>query len=385
MQNNIVLVCYKYPPEYSGYGKQLKSVLSKILKKNDRLNFTLLTSHESSQKENKKNLKIVSFNKNKNSNSGITFYIFVFKLFFWLLFNSKQYSTIHCIKAGPEAIISNIVGKILRKKVIVKIAQDELSSRELENVNKLKWIIRKIRHWLLSSVDHFIAISTEIEGNISDIKSKKSVIHKIPNGVDVDKFYPLNEKEKKIIREKMDLPIDQKIILYAGAINTRKGIKDLLEAINHVEDDIRCTFVLCGPILEDIDFENKIENINFYKSNINITYRGAVNNVSEYMQASDIFILPSYSEGLPNVLLEASSSGLALIGTKIGGNTDIVEHGQNGFLVNVGSPEDLSKKINYLLKNDQLTRKMGKESREVAITYFDLCYIANRYVHIYTI
>lgn len=160
MEKNIAIICFKYPPEYSGYGKQLKSVITEMKKYHHNFKLMLLTAYKSSKMEENEFLKVIPLGCEKIKNEGIIFYIFCLRTFLWLIFNSKHYSIIHCIKAGPEAIVANIASKIFHKPLIVKVAQDELSEIELKNAKGLKKLLRRIRHMMLKNVDYFVAISS---------------------------------------------------------------------------------------------------------------------------------------------------------------------------------------------------------------------------------
>ncbi|MDZ5782820.1 glycosyltransferase family 4 protein [Marinococcus luteus] len=379
---NIVIICYKYPPEYSGYGKQLESVISAMRERNS-VNITLLTAFSSSKQKESKNLKVVPLGFQSSSKKSLIFYVFCLRALLWLSLHRKKYSLIHCIKAGPEALVGNIASKLFRKKIIVKVAQEELSTRELENINRFKWFARRFRQKCLRNADRFVAISEEIKDNIQKTLKVQESIVKIPNGVDVDKFHPVSEKRKNQIKEKLDLPSGSVIALFAGAINKRKGIEDLLEAVDMLENETKGIIVLCGPILENIQFEDRIAEINKLKTSTNIIYKGSVDNIEEYMQASDIFLLPSYSEGLPNVLLEANSSGLASIATDIGGNRDVVTDKYNGYLVPVKNANLLSEKLQKLIDEKDLREKMGKNARDLVCENFSLENVATKYLHLY--
>ncbi|NLI56859.1 glycosyltransferase family 4 protein, partial [bacterium] len=78
---------------------------------------------------------------------------------------------------------------------------------------------------------------------------------------------------------------------------------------------------------------------------------GEINNslVPEYLIESDIFVLPSLSEGFPVVVLEAMASGLPVVATNVGGLPEIIQENKNGFLVEPQNPRDLAKKILFLL------------------------------------
>lgn len=384
MKSAIATVCFKYPPEYSGYGKQLKSVNDRILKEDSDIEFKLLTAYNSSIEETKDNFDVIPMGTGLGLNHKIELRVFSIRVLFWLLFNKDKYDVIHCIKAGPEAISANIASKLFNKPLLVKVAQDELSDREISSVSGLRKLHRTIRHSSLKRADNFIAISEEIKENLMDRVSKNSRIIRIPNGVETEnKYKPSNSEIKEQLRSELSLPMSDVIVLFAGAINKRKGIYDLLESVRNIEVTNHFTLVLCGPILEDYNFLDNVSEINEKNSKVTVIYKGKVSNVNEYMKASDIFVLPSYSEGLPNVLLEAAASGLALIATDIGGSRDIVLDNVNGRLVELGNSRQLSNALGQIIDDKELQVRYGQESRKYAVNKFSLKHVSRAYIDLY--
>lgn len=378
----VALVSFKYPPVYSGYGKQLKLVTEGITKMDSEISFTLLTAYEESLMSNAPDIKIKSLLEKEDDKNSKSIYPFARKVFKWLIFNSKNFDIIHCVKAGPEALACQLASNILNKPLVIKVAQDELSDREIDSVKGIKKNIRKFRQKRLSKVNNYIAISDEIEENLLRRVKPGTNIFRIPNGVDSNRFSPLIYENKHKMRSKLKISTEEIALLYIGAINSRKGIVDLLDALELYESKIKLKAILCGPILEEIDFEKRIALIS-KKENVSIDYRGSVSNVDEFMQASDIFILPSYSEGLPNVLLEAASTGLPLITTDIGGSRDIVDDGINGFIVSLNSPEKIQEKIAQLSENEVLRSEFGRMSREKIKNYFSIDIVRAKYSNLY--
>lgn len=383
MQNKIAIICFKYPPQYSGYGKQLKSVITEMHKYD--FEFEILTAYRDSIMEENEYIKITPLVKKNYLKQGVVFYLFCFKVLLWLVFNRKKYSVIHCIKAGPEAVVANFISKIYKKPLIVKVAQDEMSKREIENVSFIKKYKHILRNLLIKNSDNFIAISEDIQIELEKKVSRNTNIINIPNGVDtLEKFTIIEKKEKVAIRSLLNLPLESTIVLFAGAINRRKGVIDLLKSIEYIQTPLSVVFVFCGPILESINFEQSIKEINKHNKNILVKYIGVVNNVEEYMKASDIFVLPSYSEGLPNVLLEAAACGLALVTTDIGGCRDIVINGSTGLIVKTNHAEDLGKAITKLINDSVMRDILSKNARAHIEKKYSLTKVASQYSILYS-
>lgn len=112
-----------------------------------------------------------------------------------------------------------------------------------------------------------------------------------------------------------------------------------------------------------------------------ITYHGMVDNIQELLKEIDCVILPSYHEGMSNVLLEASASGRVSIASNIPGCKEIIEDGVTGFLCKPKDEDSLFKAVEkYLTLNYEIRKKMGLASREKVSQYFDRQIVVNKYV-----
>lgn len=185
--------------------------------------------------------------------------------------------------------------------------------------------------------------------------------------------------ENKLLSKKGDTPNkakDKVEILYLGRIEPSKGIQELLFAVKEVKE-ARLNVVGDGPILEDMKLlarNLKISNrVIFYGK---LPYEKAL----EMYNCSQIFVLPSKRvEGLPMVLVEALFAKLAIIASDIGGNSDVVEDGYNGFLVQSGNIKELAYKLKLLCEDTELAKEMGKNGIIKGETMFTLNIMLNKY------
>jgi glycosyltransferase involved in cell wall biosynthesis len=93
--------------------------------------------------------------------------------------------------------------------------------------------------------------------------------------------------------------------------------------------------------------------------------------VRKILAESDILVNPSYGEGLPTSVLEGGAIGLAVVATNVGGTSEIISDGKNGFLVHPGNVRELHEKIALLVKNSQLREKLGKALQKTVREKFD--------------
>lgn len=233
---------------------------------------------------------------------------------------------------------------------------------------------------ILSKADKIIGLSN---GHINDSQFLQKYIKKvclIPNGVNSDEFEI--KFSKKECREKLGLPINKKIILFVGSLAPRKCpqilLKSMIKIIEYIPDSY-LVFVGDGIIKdllmeesERLGFENKVKFSGFIGEDQKVLY----------YNAADIFVLPSLSEALPLVLLEASASGLPLVVSDLEVFRSIVKEGFNGLFTKTGDEDDLANKIIYLLENDNLRAKMGSYAKNDS-TRFSWAQVAEETENLY--
>ncbi len=216
--------------------------------------------------------------------------------------------------------------------------------------------------WTLNHADHVIAVSNSIKKISSqklDVEDEK--ISVIPNGFNGKKFYL---QEKKEARKKLGLPKNKKIILNVANLVTVKEQKCLIEAIRKISKrkrDILCIIVGSGELKKDL--ENKIKRSN---SGDYIKLAGAKphEEIPLWMNAADVFVLPSLNEGNPTVMFEALGVGLPFVGTKVGGIPEVITSGDYGLLVEPMNSEDLAEKILIALNKEWNREKILKYAEQ---------------------
>lgn len=197
------------------------------------------------------------------------------------------------------------------------------------------------------------------------ILSKYSNYSVLPgSGVNVSKFnfleYPINEKFN---------------FLFIGRLTKDKGVYELLEAFTNIYQKQNQIELRIVGIVDDVEIEDKIKSI------ASIRYEGLQEDVRPYIQASNCVVLPSYHEGMSNVLLESAASGRPLLATNIPGCKEIVKQGENGYLVEPRSTNSLELGMKRMLELSQEELKvMGQKSRNIAETNFNRNIVVKEYL-----
>ncbi len=150
-------------------------------------------------------------------------------------------------------------------------------------------------------------------------------------------------------------------ILFIGWITQNKGVYEIIEAAKKLDN--QAVFHLAG----DGDAFDEVKNIiNENGLSSKVILEGWVKGDAKLklLEAADVFILPSYREGYPNALIEAMSSGLPCITTPVGSIIDVIDHCENGWLVEVGSDEEIKKAVEFLYENPNKRREIGKMAQQ---------------------
>jgi len=192
-----------------------------------------------------------------------------------------------------------------------------------------------------------------------DIEEHKAFT--IPRGVDTDLFR-LRDGDKRL---KSDLGIKENdtVVLYVGRLDLAKGVDYLLQAAKGVltnhdnADSIKFLIVGVGNLWK------RYERLASPFSE-NIIFLGFRNDVPKLMNIAHIFVLSSLSEGAANVVLEASASGLPVVATAVGEVPQIVSDGETGLLVKPKDVDGLAKRIETIIHNPLLAKKMGEAGRK---------------------
>lgn len=275
---------------------------------------------------------------------------FLKTFFFWckiiILINKLKPDIIHGqgIEMGTPALLS----KIFSGKPYV------LWSRQSINflLNSISFPtnipFKSLMRLTLAKADGIVALTEIMKKEISLIYNGNIVV--IPNGIDQER-----------IELRLDLT-DSKTILCVSGFRPEKGVKYLLKSLKIVinsEPNARLQLVGYGP--EENDLKKCIEIYNI-KGHVILAGKQPHDMIPDYMRSSDILVLPSLTEGFPNVILEAMKFGLPIVATDVGGVPEIIIDEKNGLLVEPKNPEKMAEAILRLLNDAHLRQEISKNN-----------------------
>lgn len=253
--------------------------------------------------------------------SGYSFYMF---LLLHLLRQRRKYDIIHCHSTALVGFTAAVVGKILRKPVILKLSTNGELVTQRGNAAPKPGILRRCTlrfEHILARFNgrnaHIVALNEEGKSELETIRATS--IHMIPNGIDSDAFSSPQPGERDLLKRAHGYSAEDIVILFTGRFVERKGIDLLLDAfaglIEKSEDGILRRARLCligSDELQKESVRGKIEmTLEHYPNAIRTLHPG--NSVVEYLKMADIFAFPSRREGMPNSVLEAFAVGLPCV------------------------------------------------------------------------
>ena len=202
----------------------------------------------------------------------------------------------------------------------------------------------------------------------------------IPGGVNLGDFSRVSSYEIEKLNRKYQLNNDR-VVLFTGRLTVHKGVEYLIKAAK----DIKGTVLILGdgperPFLEKLINDYKLKNVRllrYMKPDEELDFHA-------FYKRADVYVAPSvWKEPLGLVILEAMAAGCPVIATKTGGIGSIIKDGVNGFLVKPRDSKSIAEKVNLLLENEELRKKMAKKAQEIVKEKFTWDKITTKFENIY--
>lgn len=240
---------------------------------------------------------------------------------------------------GDLLILPIITAKLLKKDVVIMLAGDASpsSNQFRSNFYRFRKLITKITYRL---ADHIILYSPRLMIEYDLSKYKEKIIYARHHNIDTTKFY-----STKSVAER------EKIVGYVGRFSREKGILNLLEAISQIDDELKFLIIGGGKLDDEVkhkvisgQMSDHVELIDWVPNEI----------LPDYLNEMKLLVLPSFTEGLPNIMLEAMACGTPVLATPVGAIPDIIVDDFTGFLMENNSPRCIAENIVRALNSSRL-------------------------------
>jgi len=296
-----------------------------------------------------------------------------------ILLRRGRYEAVHVHMASSPAVAASFAGRLTGLPVVVKLAggppYGEFSTRARGVLGRLKWAaLRALRPTL-------VAVSPEALAEVAASGEGHRAVF-VPNGVDLSAFSPAPEGERAGLRRRLGW--DRVVFLHVGrlSMDARQGdaLGGFLEAWARARKaGVQAWFAVAGSGPEEGRLQARSRALGVADS---VLFMGPRPDVADLYRAADVFALPSLSHGLSNALLEAMATGLPVLVSTSPGVGGPVAQGREGFLFDLGRPEEGASRIAELAADEALRGALGARAREAAQAY-SIESVAGRYLGLY--
>ena len=277
------------------------------------------------------------------------------------------------------AAIDGVVGARLAGVKFIIHGEHGREATDPTGANNLR---KRVRKGLNPWITKFIAVSAELRNwLVYDIGINEQKVVQIINGVDTEQFKPPEEKQEA--KKKLGFKPNSFIIAIVGRLDPVKDHETLFKAFKIFSENNpeSANLVILGTGHLEDRLKTVVKELDISEE---VIFIGGTDRVPEFYRCVDVYVLPSIAEGVSNTILEAMASGLPVITTRVGGNTELVEDGKTGFLFNPGDYRSLAEKITAYFKNPSLVREHGLAGRARTEKDFSLSVMVKKYERIYS-
>jgi len=269
---------------------------------------------------------------------------------------------------GFAAAIAKVLARLVGLQVVLIVENHgdfEVSlflQRRVRCQSLYRWLMRRTARFALRHANLLRAISNSTGKQLETWSPGKTIVQ-FPTWTDIEAFLKAGESEGA----------REPVILYAGVLTPLKGIHHLIRAFARVVQEFpEARLEIVGRDENPEYAEELRREVVRLGLNGRVSFVGEVSQVelANKMRRSCIFVLPSLSEGLGRVVVEAMATGTPVVGSRIGGIPEMVQDGLTGFLVPPSDEEALAERLLWVLKHPQEAEDIGRRAREFARSFF---------------
>ena len=286
-----------------------------------------------------------------------------------------NYDLIHC-HTPVGAVVARLAARKSRKTG-TRVIYTAHGFHFYKGAPLLNWLVYFPVEWLLAPLtDVLITINREDFDRAERLLHAKKTVYIPGVGIDTARFRD-NEEKGAALRRELGIPENATVLLSVGDLNKNKNHRAVLEALAGMENR-NLHYVVCGrgPLKEELEAFAREKGLGD-----RVRFMGYRNDVPAFYAMADVFVFPSFREGLSVSVMEAMASGLPIVCSRIRGNTDLVQEGVNGFLMDPQDPRGIADVV-LRLENPGKRQEIADINRENA-GHFDLSEIVEKYREIY--
>lgn len=368
----ILVLNHEFPPIGGGGGRAAESICQALAKRGHEIK--VLTSHfkDLPLEEQRDGYDIIRISTLRTQPFRASFFSMVIYVLSGLWAGLRLVrlfcpDVIHVHFAVPAGALAWMLSRLTRVPYVLTAHLGDVPGGVPEKTSDwFRWIFPTTR-WIWRDASARVAVS-EYTRSLA-LKHYNEEVLVIPNGIDVD------GDNSTSIRVN-----DPPVIVFAGRFMEQKSPLQVIQTLNEIKNiPWKCVMIGDGPLMPDVK-----KSISEYSLEDRFFLTGWITpeEVMKQFEQSDILFMPSLSEGLPVVGVQALSKGLAIVASRVGGFVDLVDENQNGYLIEVGDREGFKLRLQELLANPSRLLSLRQASLKKANS-FEITQIAEQYEKIF--
>ncbi len=357
----VLFLNYEYPPLGGGAGNATQYLLREYSHIPDVLVHLVTSSVDESEHivSVAPNIMVHSIpvgknGKNLHFQSSIDLLRYSWRGFWYAnsLLRKERFDVVHAFFSVPCGFMAMILSLRYRVPYIVSLRGADVPGYS-ERFTGMYIFLRPLIRFIWSRSARVVSNSAGLRTLALETNAKQ-IIDTIPNGIDISEFKPDVARETDGIFR----------ILCVSRITPRKGIRYLIEGFDLLQKkcQARMELWIIGEGDELVSLRELAQSLRLHAS-VKFFGRMEHRRLASFYSLADVFVLPSLNEGMSNTLLEALASGLPIIATVTGGTEELVGDGENGLFIEKQSAPDIASKLEKILLDEELRKKMGEASR----------------------
>jgi len=299
--------------------------------------------------------------------------VLMFKFAAFLLKRRGQYDCMHIHVTRLLAATAGVVRPYSKIPIVTKISGFfEFEGGVLDQRKRLH-PINALMRLAMRNVDFVQTISIQTRAKLIDAGFREDQIALIPNGIDISK--PATPRPDPSLFT----------IGYCGRLREVKGVHILLDGFAKCREqypDAPLKLVLAGSGIAELALREQVVELGIADD---VDFLGTVEDTASFYSTLDLYVQPSFAEGLPNSVIEAMHAARAVVATDIGGNQDLVEEGLSGHFFPAGDSDKLGQILGKCYTNKQENILMGNNGRTVIEDKFAMDSVIDQLVGVYSV
>jgi teichuronic acid biosynthesis glycosyltransferase TuaC len=258
---------------------------------------------------------------------------------------------IHAHTIMPDGFAATLLGQTFNIPVVCTVHGSDVKIYPRTN-----WMTRRSTQWALKRVNRLIVVSQDLQKAVTQLVGSRQVCI-ARNGADPLRFRSTSRKQ---VRSQLELPADKPLLLFVGNLFPVKGVEYLLRAMVTLDQDLSLYLLGDGYLKEElIELSRQLG----VSQRCHFVGQRPHAEVPLWLAAADCLVLPSLSEGLPTIVIEAMMCGTPVIATSVGGTPEVLKHERNGLLVPPKDVPAIGSAIARLLGDRGLRVETGLRAR----------------------